>query len=76
MAAKKGLTADTARKRLLSLPPEERAALLRHCGDWRHPVRHMLINDMAPQQYGKRFKCHAPAMMDIALRRLEKMLGT
>jgi hypothetical protein len=36
--AEKILNRDTARKRLLSMPPEERNAVLRNCGDWRHIV--------------------------------------
>lgn len=62
----------TARKRLLSMPPEQRAMVLRQCGDWRHAVRHILINDMPPDRYGRRFKCHAPAMLELALDRLAK----
>jgi hypothetical protein len=69
MVAKK-LDQDTARKRLLSMPAEQRASVLRQCGDWRHTVRHVLINDMPLDRYGKRFRCHASAMLDLALGRL------
>jgi hypothetical protein len=70
MAAVKTLDRDTARKRLLSMPEEQRAQVLRQCGDWRHTVRHVLIDDMPLDQYGKRFHCRAPLMLDLALRRL------
>ena len=43
---------------------EQRAEVLRLCGDWRHTVQHVFINDMPAAQYGKRFKCHAPAMIE------------
>jgi hypothetical protein len=68
------LNQDTARKRLLSMPPEQRAEALKKCGDWRHTVRHILIDDMKPEQYGKRFHCHAPAMLDGALDRLSRVI--
>jgi hypothetical protein len=74
MATKK-LDQDTARKRLVSLPAEQRASVLRQCGDWRHTVRHVLINDMPADRYGKRFHCHAPAMLEIALDRLSRIAG-
>jgi hypothetical protein len=67
------LDQNTARQRLLSMPPEQRRAVLRKCGDWRHTVRHVLINDMSLDRYGKRFKCHAPAMLDLALDRLSRL---
>jgi hypothetical protein len=38
-------------------------------------VRHVLINDMSLDRYGKRFKCHAPAMLDLALARLARVTG-
>jgi hypothetical protein len=69
------LDRDTARKRLLSMPPDKRAAVLKRCGDARHTIRHILIDDMTPEQYGKRFNCNGPAMLDIALERLSKMLA-
>jgi hypothetical protein len=75
MATKSYLDQDTARQRLLSLSAEERAHVLRQCGDWRHTVRHVLINDMPAEKYGKRFKCHAPAMMELALDRLSRTPG-
>jgi hypothetical protein len=71
----KELSRDTARKRLLSMPPEERAALLKRCGDARHTVRHILIEDLTPEQYGKRFNCNGPAMLDIALERISRVLA-
>ena len=71
----KQLTRDTARKRLLSMPPEQRTILLQQCGDVRHTVRHILIEDVTPEQYGKRFKCNGPAMLEIALERVSRMLG-
>jgi hypothetical protein len=74
MAMKK-LDRDTARKRLLSMPPEERERTLRQCGDWRHTVRHVLINDMPPDRYGRRFHCDAPAMIELALDRLGRILA-
>lgn len=74
MAAKKPLDQETARKRLLSMPPERRAATLRQCGDWRHTVRHVLVDDMPLDRYGKRFHCHAPAMLDLALQRLSRQM--
>lgn len=75
MATKKPLDRDTARKRLISMPPEQRAAVLRQCGDWRHTVKHVFINDMSPEKYGKRFHCHAPGMIEIALDRLSRIPG-
>ena len=79
MAAKKSdqkkLDQDTARKRLISMPAEQRKNVLRQCGDWRHTVRHVLIKDMPAERYGKRFKCHAPAMLDLALDRLSRIPG-
>src|ERR1700739_3735097 len=66
---------DGPRKRLLSMPAKQRARVLRQCGDWRHTVRHVLINDMAPDRYGKRFHCHSPAMLDSALDRLSRIAG-
>jgi len=68
------LDRDTARKRLLSMPPDERVTVLRGCGDTRHTVRHILIDDMTPEQYGKRFNCNGPAMLDIALERVSRLL--
>jgi hypothetical protein len=47
----------------------------RQCGDWRHTVRHVLINDMPGDRYGKRFKCHAPAMIEMALDRLARIIA-
>ena len=70
----KQVSRDTARKRLLSMPPDQRTILLRQCGDVRHTVQHILINDMTPEQYGKRFKCNGLAMLDIALERVSRML--
>lgn len=76
MATKKlALDRATARKRLLSMPPEQRAAVLANCGESRHVVQHVLIEDMTPEQYGKRYRCHAPAMIDIALSRLAKIMA-
>ena len=79
MAAKKPdlkkLDQETARKRLFSMPAEQRAEVLRLCGDWRHTVQHVFINDMPAAQYGKRFKCHAPAMIELALDRLGRIIG-
>jgi hypothetical protein len=69
------LDQDTARKRLLSMEPQRRAQVLRQCGDWRHTVRHVLINDMPADRYGKRFHCHAPAMLALALDRLARVTG-
>jgi len=69
----KNLDQDTARKRLLSMPAEQRARVLRQCGDWRRTVRHVLINDMPAERYGKRFHCQAPAMIEIALDRLSRV---
>jgi len=69
MAARK-LDPETARKRLLSMPEAQRAMVLRECGDWRHTVRHVLINDMPVERYARRFHCHAPAMLDLPLNRL------
>ena len=71
----KSITRDTARKRLLSMPPEQRAAVLKNCGDARHTVRHILIDDMAPEQYGTRFNCTGPAMLDIAIERVSRRLA-
>lgn len=68
--AAKNLDRDTARKRLLSMPAEQRASVLRQCGDWRHTVSHVLIDDMSVERYGKRFRCNARAMLDSALNRL------
>jgi hypothetical protein len=51
------------------MPAEQRANVLRLCGEWRHAERHVLINDMPADGKGKRFRCHAPAMLDIALDR-------
>ena len=68
----KQLSRDTARKRLLSMPPEQRAILLQQCGDMRHTVRHILIEDMTPERYGKRFHCSGTAMLDMALERLSR----
>ena len=73
--ATKRLDQDTARKRLISMPAEQRAHVLRQCGDWRHTVRHVLINDMPADGYGKRFHCHAPAMIEITLDRLSRIVG-
>ncbi len=73
MAAKK-LDQGTARKRLLSMPAEQRARVLRQCGDW-HTVKHVFINDMPLERYGKRFKCHAPAMLELVLDRLSRIPG-
>jgi hypothetical protein len=70
----KQLDRDTARKRLLSMPLKQRDDVLKKCGDWRHTVSHILIDDMKPEQYGKRFRCHAPAMLDTALDRLSRAL--
>jgi hypothetical protein len=64
----------TARKRLLSTPPEQRARLLKECGDWRHIVKHVLLEDMPVERYGKRFHCNGPAMLDVALERLATIL--
>jgi hypothetical protein len=64
----------TARKRLLSTPPEERTRLLKECGDWRHIVKHVLLEDMSVERYGKRFHCNAPAMLEVALERLSIIL--
>ena len=77
MAAKvaKALDRDTARKRLLSMPPEQRHDVLRNCGDCRHTVQHVLIDDMSLERYGKRFRCNAPAMLDLALARLSRLIG-
>ena len=79
MAAKnpdqKKLDQDTARKRLISMPPEQQAQVLRQCGDWRHTVHHVFINDMTPEHYGKRFHCDAPAMIATALDRLSRIPG-
>jgi hypothetical protein len=69
MAPKK-LDHDTARKRLLSLEPIQRASVLRQCGDWRHTLRHVFINDMMPERCGRRFHCHAQLMIETALARL------
>jgi hypothetical protein len=69
------LDQDTARKRLLSMDPQRRAQVLRQCGNWRRTVRHVFINDMPPDRYDKRFKCHAPAMIDLALDRLARVAG-
>lgn len=74
MATKK-LDRDTARKRLLSMPPEERASTLRQCGDWRHTVQHVLIDDMPSDRYGRRFHCNAPAMIELALDRLGRIMA-
>jgi hypothetical protein len=74
MAIKK-LDRDTARKRLLSMPPDERAHTLHQCGDWRHTVRHVLIDDMPPDRYGRRFHCNAPAMIELALDRLGRIMA-
>jgi hypothetical protein len=71
----KDLDQATARKRLLSMPPEDRARLLRNCGDWRHVIQHVLIDDMPLDRYGKRFHCLAPAMLDSALSRLSKLIA-
>jgi len=57
------------------MPAEQRARVLRQCGDWRRTVRHVLINDMPAERYGKRFHCHAPAMIEIALDRLSRATG-
>lgn len=70
----KQLDRDTARKRLLSMPSEQRAVILKGCGDTRHTVQHILIADMTPEQYGKRFRCNGPAMLDIALQRITQLL--
>ena len=70
----KHLDRDTVRKRLLSMPPEQRAVILKGCGDTRHTVQHILIADMTPEQYGKRFHCNGPAMLDIALERVGRLL--
>lgn len=70
----KNLDQATARRRLLSMPPEERARLLRNCGEWRHPIQHVLIDDMPLDRYGKRFHCLAPAMVEMALSRLSKLM--
>ncbi len=70
----KQLDRDSARKRLLSMPPEQRATVLKNCGDVRHTVSHILIDDMTPEQYGKQFHCNGPAMLDIALARISPML--
>ena len=71
----KKLDQDTARKRLISMPAEQRARVLRQCGDWRHTVKHVFINDMPLDRYGKRFHCHAPAMLELALDRLSRIPG-
>jgi len=73
MAAVRKLDQDTARKRLLSMPAEQQARVLSQCGDWRHTVRHVLINDMPLDRYGKRFRCHGRPMLDMALDRLERI---
>ena len=73
--AAKNLDQSTARKRLLSMPAEQRKNVLSLCGDWRHTVRHVLINDMPADRYGKRFHCHAPAMLEIALDRLGRIIA-
>jgi len=70
----KQLDPGTARKRLLSTPPEERIRLLKECGDWRHIVKHVLLEDMPVERYGKRFYCNAPVMLDVALERLSTVL--
>jgi hypothetical protein len=64
----------TARKRLLSTPPEERTRLLKECGDWRHILKHVVLEDMPVERYGQRFHCNAPAMLDVALERLSVIL--
>ena len=66
----KKLDQVSARKRLLSMPPNSRAAVLRNCGDWQHIIRHVLIDDMPLERYGKRFHCAAGATLDLALARL------
>jgi hypothetical protein len=75
MATTKKLDHETARKRLISMPAEQRARVLRLCGDWQHTVKHVLINDMPAEQYGKQFKCHAPAMLELALDRPSRIPG-
>jgi hypothetical protein len=35
----------------------------------------VLIEDMALDRYGKRFRCNAPAMLDVALARLSRFIG-
>ena len=70
----KQLDQASARKRLLSTPPEERRRLLKQCGDWQHIVKHVLLEDMSLQRYGERYHCNAPAMLDVALERLSAVL--
>jgi hypothetical protein len=57
------------------MPVEQRRPVLRQCGDWGHTVRHVFMNDVTPEEYGKRLKCHAPAMLELALDRLSRIHG-